>query len=57
MKFEVITAQQAGNMARVIHADFVTWEAARAYADNICDDPRTVHCSIYGGGCLIMDVL
>ena len=57
MNYEVITAQEAGNKARVMHDYFTSYEAARAHADIICDDPRTVRCSIYGGDILIIDVL
>ena len=56
--YEVITVQQSGSKARVIHEYFNDYEAARAYAHDICvNDFRTVQCSIYKNNCLVMDVL
>ena len=56
-KYEVITTQVNRNKARVIHEYFEDYEVARAYADDICWDNRTVSCSIYKNGFLVMDVL
>lgn len=56
--FEVITTQQNKDKARVIHEYFNDYEVARQYAHDIClNDNRTVKCSIYKKGFLIMDVL
>lgn len=57
MKYEVITTQQSNGKARVIHEYFNDYEVARQYADDICDDNRTIRCSIYKGEILVMDVL
>lgn len=58
IKYEVITTQVSGNKARVIHEEFDDYDVAREYADDIClNDNRTVNCSIYKNGFLIMDVL
>ena len=58
-QYEVITMQEENGHARVIHKEFDDYGAARQYADDICDDNRTVKCSIYKGEyrCLVMDVL
>lgn len=57
-KYEVITTQQSKDKARVIHEYFDDYEVARQYADDIClNDNRTVSCSIYKNGFLVMDVL
>lgn len=57
-EFEVITTQQAKDKARVIHEYFDDYDTARVYADDICiNDYRTVKCSIYKNGFLVIDVL
>lgn len=56
-KYEVITTQVSNNKARVIHEEFYDIDLVWEYVDYICDDNRTVSCSIYKNGCLMMDVL
>jgi hypothetical protein len=56
-KYEVITTQINENKGRVIHEYFDDYDVARQYANDICDDLRTIHCSIYKNDILIMDVL
>ena len=58
-QYEVITIQESDGKARVIHKEFDEYDVARTYADDICDDTRTISCSIYKGEnrCLVMDVL
>ena len=56
-QYEVETIQVSQNKSRVMHEYFEDWEVARQYADDICDDHRTVRCSIYKNGFLVMDVL
>ena len=56
-QYEVITTQEANGKARVIHKEFDDYEVARQYADDICWDYRTVRCSIYKNGFLVIDVL
>lgn len=55
--YEVITTQQSNGKARVVHEWFNDWEVALQYGNDICDDPRTIHCSIYKNDCLVMDIL
>lgn len=56
--YEVITTQESNGKARVIHKEFDDCAVARTYADDmVLNDNRTVRCSIYKNGCLMMDVI
>ncbi len=56
--YEVITTQESNGKARVIHRKFDDCAVARTYADDmVLNDNRTVRCSIYKNGCLMMDVI
>ena len=56
--YEVEVVQQSNERGRVIHEFFNDYELARNYADDIVlNDNRTVRCSIYKNGFLVMDVL